>query len=107
MRKHESVFKVRVTKIKDILDYLLNEAGYTPHDIAQNPRILCHSLQTTKQRLIELKTHGCIPTSLVVVCRSSNEYQKFLNTWIDVRKKLSSKNDSSSDSDEDSDSDSK
>lgn len=102
LHKHESVFKVRVTKIKDILDYLFNEAGYTSHHVAQNPRILCHSLRTTKQRLCELKAHGCIPTSLVVVCRSTNEYQKFLNTWIDVRKKLSAKNvDSSSDSDSD------
>lgn len=55
------------------------------------PRILCHSLETTKKRLDELKSLGCIPTSLVVVCRSKKEYQVFLDDWISIRNKMKNK----------------
>lgn len=85
--KHPCVTKIRVTKIKEVIDYLLNEAGFTPHHIALVPRILSHSLETTKERLDELKKYGCIPSSLVIVCRSRNEYQKFLNSWLEIRDK--------------------
>lgn len=106
LAKHPSVYNVRVTKvcrpvsfncrcinltifqIKEIMDYILNETEFTSHDIAKVPRILCHSLETTRQRLDELKSHGCHPTTLVIVCKSINEYQKFLNQWLSVRKKL-------------------
>ncbi|XP_073823016.1 mitochondrial transcription termination factor [Musca autumnalis] len=83
MNKHPQVKKVRMTKIKEVLDYLLNEAKFTRHEIAQVPRILCHSLETTKQRMEELKTHGCRPSSLVILCKSKREYSKFLNSWIE------------------------
>jgi len=81
--KHEPVVRVRITKIKEILDYLLDEEKFQPYEIANVPRILCHSLETTKKRLDELKSYHCRPTSLVIVCKSQNEYQKFLNIWID------------------------
>ena len=81
MNKHPQVNTVRVTKIKEVLDYLLNEANFTRYEIAQVPRVLCHSLETTKQRLEELKQYGCRPSSLVIVCRSKREYEKFLNKW--------------------------
>lgn len=80
--KHPATKYVSITKIKDILDYLLDEAGFTPYHIAQNPRILCHSLETTRERLEEMKKHGHIPLSLVVVCKSRKEYQKELDKLI-------------------------
>ncbi|XP_061387405.1 transcription termination factor, mitochondrial [Musca vetustissima] len=83
MNKHPQVKSVRMTKIKEVLDYLLNEAKFTRHEIAQVPRILCHSLETTKQRMEELKQYGCRPSSLVILCKSKREYSKFLNAWID------------------------
>ncbi|TMW53872.1 hypothetical protein DOY81_001043 [Sarcophaga bullata] len=81
MNKHPQVNTVRVTKIKEVLDYLLNEANFTRYEIAQVPRVLCHSLETTKQRLEELQQYGCRPSSLVILCRSKREYEKFLNKW--------------------------
>lgn len=81
MNKHPQVNVVRVTKIKEVLDYLLNEAEFSRYEVAQVPRILCHSLETTKRRLEELKQYGCRPSSLVIVCRSKREYDKFLNKW--------------------------
>lgn len=82
MDKHPQVNTVRVTKIKEVFDYLLNEAGFSCFEVANVPRILCHSLKTTKQRLEELKSYGCRPISLVIVCRSKREYNKFLNQWL-------------------------
>ncbi|XP_017116833.1 transcription termination factor, mitochondrial [Drosophila elegans] len=82
MDRHPQVHTVRVTKIKEVLDYLLDEAKFTRFEVAQVPRILCHSLKTTKERMDELKTHGCRPSSLVIVCRSRREYEKFLQHWI-------------------------
>ncbi|XP_016990071.2 transcription termination factor, mitochondrial [Drosophila rhopaloa] len=82
MDRHPQVHTVRVTKIKEVLDYLLDEAKFTRFEIAQVPRILCHSLKTTKMRMDELKSHGCRPSSLVIICRSRREYDKFLQHWI-------------------------
>ncbi|KAH8298236.1 hypothetical protein KR018_011440 [Drosophila ironensis] len=82
MDKHPQVHTVRVTKIKEVLDYLMDEAKFSRFEIAQVPRILCHSLKTTRERLEELQSHGCRPTSLVIVCRSRREYDKFLQNWI-------------------------
>ncbi|EDW88995.1 transcription termination factor, mitochondrial [Drosophila yakuba] len=82
MDKHPQVHTVRVTKIKEVLDYLLDEAQFTRFEVAQVPRILCHSLKTTKKRMEELKSHGCRPSSLVILCRSRREYDKFLQHWI-------------------------
>lgn len=101
--KHPAIYTVRVTKvrrlmliyldtinkfkspissqIKEILDYFLNESEFTANDVAQVPRILCHSLTTTRARLNELRSLGCKPSSLVIVCRSRNEYRKFIEGW--------------------------
>lgn len=110
--KHPAIYNVRVTKvreddrskprdlaihshhhpqIKDILDYFLNESEFTAHDVAQVPRILCHSLATTRQRLDELRALGCKPSSLVIVCRSANEYRKFINGWGAMKERINAR----------------
>ncbi|ALC39943.1 mTTF [Drosophila busckii] len=81
MDRHPQVHTVRVTKIKEVLDYLLNETNFTRFEIAQVPRILCHSLKTTKQRMEELDSLGCRPSSVVILCRSRREWAKFLEQW--------------------------
>ncbi|KAL5279337.1 hypothetical protein ACFFRR_003741 [Megaselia abdita] len=86
LKKHPPTLRVRATKIKEVLDYILDEAGYSPHDVGNAPRILCHSLETTKERLEELKSIDCRPISLVIVCRSKNEYEKFVRKWKDSKK---------------------
>lgn len=73
-----------------MLDYLLDEEKFQPFEIANCIRILCHSLETTRQRIDELKKLGCRPSSLVIVCKSQTEYQKFLQAWIDKRTRLES-----------------
>ncbi|EDW77387.1 uncharacterized protein Dwil_GK18115 [Drosophila willistoni] len=86
MDKHPQVHTVRVTKIKEVLDYLLNEVNFTRFEVAQVPRILCHSLKTTRARFEELKSHGCRPSTLVILCRSRREYDKFLQQWTSSKK---------------------
>lgn len=71
--------------MKQILDYLLIEENFEPFEIANVIRILCHSLQTTKDRIIKLKEYGCRPTSLVIVCKSQKEFDKFVQNWIAQR----------------------
>ncbi|XP_030243000.1 transcription termination factor, mitochondrial [Drosophila navojoa] len=81
MDRHPQVHTVRVTKIKEVLDYLLDVAKFTRFEIAQVPRILCHSLKTTQKRMEELQSLGCRPSTLVILCRSRREYEKFLQQW--------------------------
>lgn len=75
--------------MKEILDYLLLEEKFQPFQVANVIRILCHSLETTKKRINELKEHDCRPTSLVIVCKSQKEYGKFLQNWIQTRQRRS------------------
>lgn len=75
---------MRLFQVKEVLDYLLLETDYDAHDVALTPRILCHSLRTTRTRLAELRALGCQPSSLVIVCRSANEYDKFVAAWTEA-----------------------
>uniref|UniRef100_A0A1B0FKW8 Mitochondrial transcription termination factor n=1 Tax=Glossina morsitans morsitans TaxID=37546 RepID=A0A1B0FKW8_GLOMM len=82
MMRYDQVNTVRVTKIKEVFDYLLDEAGYSTLEISQVPRILCNSLKTTKKRLEQLKQLGCRPPSLAVICRSKLQYEKWIEIWM-------------------------
>lgn len=97
VEKNELVLKVRPGKIKEILDYLLIEQKYEPFHVARCLKVLLHSLDTTKKRMEELKSHGCRPKSLVIFCNSQNAYNDFLQKWIDERKKRGIKNSPESD----------
>uniref|UniRef100_A0A182Y943 Mitochondrial transcription termination factor n=1 Tax=Anopheles stephensi TaxID=30069 RepID=A0A182Y943_ANOST len=85
--KAPSVRNVRITKVKKVIDYLLDELDYTPNDIALNPRILMHSLQTTKKRMAQLKEIGCRPKSLIIVCKSQRQYDLFVKEWVDSKER--------------------
>jgi hypothetical protein len=75
--KNPSILRVHVPKLKEILDFLYRE-GFTPQHVCQVPRILCHSLETTKSRLAELREIGYNPSTLIVLCRSKRQYAQFL-----------------------------
>lgn len=66
-----------------MLDYLLDEADFKRYEIANVIRILTHSKETTKKRIDELKSIGCRPSTLTIVCRSQKEYSKFVKEWIE------------------------
>lgn len=71
-------YKLSATPFIKTIDFLLDEAGFKPHDIAQCPRILFHSLKTTKKRLDEWNRLDYVPRLLRYLCLSENEYQKFI-----------------------------
>ncbi|XP_069677107.1 transcription termination factor, mitochondrial [Periplaneta americana] len=75
--KYTSILSVHVSKLKDVLDFVYEE-GYTPQHVCQVPRILLHSLETSKARLRELRDHGYNPPTLIVLCKSRREYKQFL-----------------------------
>ncbi|XP_058446814.1 transcription termination factor, mitochondrial [Malaya genurostris] len=85
--KTPAVKHVRITKVKKIIDYLLEELDYTPYDIATNMRILMHSLETTKKRMEQLKEIGCRPQSLIIVCKSKLQYDSFVKEWVESKQK--------------------
>lgn len=82
------------------MDYLLGQ-GFSAYHIAQAPKILSHSLQTTKERLEEIKALGLSTNSLVILCKSKKEYAKHLkalakcsireslrNKWIKINNEI-------------------
>lgn len=76
--KYPSILSAHVSKLKDVLDFVYEE-GYTPEHVHNVPRILLHSLETTKARLAELRDLGYIPHTLNVLCKSRRDYRQFVD----------------------------
>lgn len=49
--KHPPVMRVKVAKLKEVIDFLYSE-GFTSQQIFNTPRILCHSLKTIKVTIL-------------------------------------------------------
>jgi hypothetical protein len=81
------VYLILGGKVKQVLDFLLDEAKYEPYQILHSIRILIHSLETTKERVNETKRLGCHPIDLSVLCRSKKMYQKYINDWLERSEK--------------------
>ncbi|CAH1389438.1 unnamed protein product [Nezara viridula] len=76
-RKHPPVMRVKVAKLKEVIDFLFSE-GFTSRQIFNTPRILCHSLKTIQARLAQLKANNYKPYSLLVLCKSKIKFDDFL-----------------------------
>jgi hypothetical protein len=85
--KQPFVLKSRGEKLKQVLDYLLDEAKFEPYQVAHALRILTHSLETTKERVNEVRRLGCYPVELSVICRSKKLYEKFIDDWMERTEK--------------------
>lgn len=75
--KYPSILRVQVSKLKEVFDFVYAE-GYTPQHVCQVPRILFHSLETTKSRLLELRDLGYNPHTLMVLCKTKRQYKQFV-----------------------------
>lgn len=82
------LMKVRLPKVKEVLDYLLIEEGFKPLEVASTIRILSRSINTIKDRINNIKKHGLRPMSLSIVCRSQSEFDKYLQRLIERNKEL-------------------
>lgn len=76
---------MNISKMKEMMDYLFM-LGFSPSHILRVPRILIHSLETTKSRLEQLKQLGYVPPSLAILCKSKRDYDKYIKKY--CKKKL-------------------
>ncbi|BES88485.1 Hypothetical protein NTJ_01291 [Nesidiocoris tenuis] len=76
-QKHPPVMRVQVSKMNEIIDYLMSE-GYPAEKIVQTPRILCHSLVTIQVRMEKLKQRNYVPQTLSTLCKSKRSFEEFI-----------------------------
>ncbi|KAF0770243.1 transcription termination factor, mitochondrial [Aphis craccivora] len=84
--KYPTTLRVSPTKLKEILDFLLNE-GFRPTHILSTPRVFTHSISTLQERLTELRDLGAEPT-LTALCKNKTTYQELVNKLILKNTKL-------------------
>ncbi|XP_063707897.1 uncharacterized protein LOC134836648 [Culicoides brevitarsis] len=79
LARYPAAEKVTIRKLKKILDYLLDEAGYSQAKVADMPRLYTLSLETIKKRDEELKKYNYNVGSLFVLCQPNKSWEKFIN----------------------------
>lgn len=85
--KQPALEKKRMKKIKEVLDFLFAQ-GFQPYQICRVPKILLHSVETTKKRLKELEPYGRHLDSLYVMTKSKKQYMQFYETLVKSCKKI-------------------
>lgn len=80
---NEKLMRVRISKVQEIMEYLLDKEKFEPLEVGSAIRILNHSLETTKKRINEMKELRCRPILLSTVCLSQAEYNSYLQRWIE------------------------
>ncbi|XP_049784479.1 transcription termination factor, mitochondrial isoform X1 [Schistocerca cancellata] len=78
MKRAPALQRTHISKLKRMIDFLYEE-GFSAEQIRQIPRVLCHSPETVKIRLKELRMLGYNPSSLTVLCKSKRIYNSFVN----------------------------
>lgn len=75
MNKHPALQNKSMKKMNEILDFLFAQ-GFKSSQICRVPKILLHSVETTKQRLKELKPYGKYLDSLYLLTKSKKQYMQ-------------------------------
>lgn len=83
--KYPAIMKMNILKMKEMLDFIYAQ-GYTPAHVCRVPRILIHSLETTKIRVQQLKQIGYTPPSLAILCKSKRDFDKILKKYAKHKK---------------------
>lgn len=91
MHKHPALQNKSMKKMKEILDFLFAQ-GFKPSQICRVPKILLHSVETTKQRLQQLELYGKHLDSLYLLTKSKKQYMQHLESLIKTSSKTKSKN---------------
>ncbi|GAB0094434.1 Transcription termination factor, mitochondrial [Sergentomyia squamirostris] len=76
------ILRMKGTRIKKILDYLLDEEGFNPQDVVKTLRIFSFSLETIKNRTRELKKLGLEASILARISQGQEQYDKYLDRRI-------------------------
>lgn len=72
-------FTISSSQLNKFLDYLQIDEQFTNGEIATGIRVLTISLNTTKDRLNELRELGYRPTSLIDLCKSRAEFERLIH----------------------------
>ncbi|XP_055301881.1 transcription termination factor, mitochondrial-like [Sitodiplosis mosellana] len=87
--------KCNMTKIRQQLDFLLNETHFTEDDISSYPRVFTNSLKKLRTRMNELATVKYKAKRLYIICLERKRYLEIIekhcqciddeNVWINFR----------------------
>lgn len=89
MHKHPALQNKSMKKMKEILDFLFSQ-GFKPSQICRVPKILLHSVETTKQRLKELEPFGKHLDSLYLLTKSKKQYMQYFESLVKTSNKAKS-----------------
>lgn len=68
-----------------MIDFLYNQ-GFSPIHIIKVPKILLHSVETTRKRLLELEALGFKVDSLSVLTKSQKQYMMYYENLVKCNK---------------------
>lgn len=68
-------------KLQDIIDFLYSE-GFKPYHICRVPKILLHSVETTRKRIRELEKQGMKMDSLHMLTKSQKQYMQYYEALV-------------------------
>lgn len=75
--------------MQEIIDFLCSQ-GYKPIHICRAPKILLHSVETTRNRLKDLEAQGIKLDSLHILTKSHKQFMHFYENLIKTNKKKNS-----------------
>ncbi|KAK9873009.1 hypothetical protein WA026_020354 [Henosepilachna vigintioctopunctata] len=85
--KMPALRKKSLKTITDIINFLYSK-GFNPNHIYRNPKILVHSIETTKKRLEQLEKSGLQVNSLYMLTKSQKQFNWYLESSIKGKTKL-------------------
>lgn len=91
INKHPALQNKSMKKMSEIFDFLFAQ-GFQPKHIYKIPKILLHSVETTKQRLKELEAYGKSLDSLYVLTKSKKQYMQYFESLVKSNKKTKKSN---------------
>ncbi|KAJ8920778.1 hypothetical protein NQ315_004919, partial [Exocentrus adspersus] len=89
MSKHPALQNKSLKKLNEMIDYLF-KCGFKPIHICRVPKILLHSVDTTRKRLKELHAKGMHLDSLHILTKSRKQYMQYCESLIKASNKLKS-----------------
>ncbi|CAH0557011.1 unnamed protein product [Brassicogethes aeneus] len=85
IQKHPALESKSLIKMEEIINFLYNQ-GFKPKHIRNCPKILLHSVETTKNRLKQLEAQGMFLESLSVLTKSQKQYLTFYDGLVKQNK---------------------
>lgn len=77
--KHPAIQKKSLRKMNGMIDFLLSK-GFTTVHLSRSPKILLHSVDTIRERLVLLDAQGTQLNSLSVCTKSKKQFTHFLES---------------------------